>query len=81
MCRSGIAPVTPVQTQGVLSRLALELPPFESQNYILRSVPWSIFFPLNFFSLFSVYMNCLNPSRGESMFIFAEALPGEVLFV
>ena len=26
-------------------------------------------------------MNWLNPSRGESVFIFAEALPREVLFV
>lgn len=41
---------------------------------------WSILFPLNFFSPFGVYMNWLNPSRGESVFIFAEALPGEVLF-
>lgn len=41
---------------------------------------WSTIFPLNFF-LSGVYMNWLNPSRGESVFIFAEAPPGEVLFV
>ena len=46
---SGIAPVTLLQTQWVLSPLALELPPFESQNYIPCTVPRSIFFLLNFF--------------------------------
>ena len=73
--------VASLQAQRVLSPLALDLPLSESQDP--ASSCWSIFFPLSFFFFppFSVYMNWLNPSRGESVFIFAEALPREVLFV
>lgn len=67
-----------------MSPLALDCPFSEAQNSIPCSVSLEhiyIFFSLEFFSPFGVYMNWLNLSRGESMFIFAEALPGEVLFV
>lgn len=78
MSRFGRAPVTLMQALWVLSPLAFDLHLSESQN---DSVPLEHNFSLEFFSPFGVYMNWLNPSRGESVFTFAKALPGEVLFV